>query len=282
MKRVALIGHSIDYSISPRLHNAAFQALGMDCEYVLLDSELEELPGVIQELRKPDWLGANVTVPFKTAVLELLDRSSEQASAVGAVNTIYKSDGLLCGANTDVAGFLNDLSRQKVAVNQDKVVILGSGGAARAVVFALASKGAELHIISRNEDQATALIHDLESALNTDLQWHPWDLHGFSRAQIGTRLLINATPVGMQPGSRRSPWPDELMLPDRAFVYDLIYKPPISPLLAMAQEQGLPASPGLGMLIEQAALSFEVWTGIAPPIEIMQTIALQELESVND
>lgn len=282
MKRAALIGRSIVHSISPQIHNAAFQATGLVCEYSLLDTTLDQLPAVISELRQPDWLGANVTIPFKSDALQWLDSVSKQASAAGAVNTIYKLNGALCGENTDINGFLTDLDHQNVAVRKEKVVILGSGGAARAIAFALALKAAEVHIVSRNKDQAAALVKDIGHVLNAKLQSHPWNDRGFSFAREETRLLVNATPVGTQSGGQLSPWPVDLKLPEQAFIYDLVYNPPITRLLSMAQEQGLPRSCGLGMLIEQAALSFKTWTGEAPPKDIMRQTALQELEAVND
>lgn len=281
MRRAALIGHSISHSISPQIHNAAFKAEGLDCEYILLDITFEELPAVVSELRQTEWIGANITIPYKSDVIRWLDSSSNLASSIGAVNTIFKSSGALSGENTDVDGFLNDLTQHNVAVGNEKVVILGSGGAARSVAFAVSSMGAEVHIVSRNTVQAVALVNDLELALNTNPQSHPWDERGFTCAQEQSRLLVNATPVGTQSGSR-CPWPLELELPENAFVYDLVYNPPITRLLSMADEQGLRWCSGLGMLIEQAALSFEIWTGTPPPKDIMRRAALQELEAVND
>ncbi|MDF1499662.1 MAG: shikimate dehydrogenase [Anaerolineales bacterium] len=279
MNRVALFGHPIGHSPSPAIHEAAFRALDLSWEYSLLDIAPEDLPAALAELRQPEWMGANVTIPYKTAVVDYLDALSGEAATLGAVNTIHKSQGKLCGENTDASGFLADLSRHDLPLAGEKVVILGSGGAARAVAFALASQTAQVHLIARSKEQAEALITDLQPAMQVDLHWHPWDTTGFSDAREGTRLLVNTTPVGAHPQSEACPWPTNLKLPAHAFIYDLIYNPPVTQLLFMAINQGLPVSSGMGMLIEQAAYSFKIWTGFNAPKDVMLSAAYRELEA---
>ncbi len=279
MKRVALIGHPLGHSVSPAMQNAAFAALGLAWQYLTLNVPPESLPPALDELRRESWVGANVTIPHKERVIRLLDGLTGQARSVGAVNTIFKREGRLVGDNTDVAGFLADLRAQGVEPEAETAVVLGAGGAARAVACALASLGMGLHIVCRREAQGLALAQAVDRLAPVKI--FPWTAESFRQAAGGCSLLVNATPLGMAPASRVSPWPREVPLPEGAFVYDLVYNPRRSSLVRRAQHEGLRASGGLGMLVEQGALALERWTGATAPRAVMRRAAVARLEALD-
>jgi shikimate dehydrogenase len=195
-----------------------------------------------------------VTIPHKQAVISLLDGLSETAKAIGAVNTIYAQNGRLIGDNTDAAGFWADLSGcidigQSKIESQKSAIVLGAGGSARAVVFALKAHGWEVAVAARRIEQAQALVTEfgLQAAQSLDSK------------TVDFELLVNTTPLGMTPNIETCAW--GWGFPPRAFVYDLVYNPPETLLMKRARVAGLSTSNGLGMLIEQAALAFELWTG---------------------
>ncbi len=279
MRRAALLGHPLGHSVSPAMQNAAFAALGLAWRYVTLDVPVESLPQALDELRGETWVGANVTIPYKEQVIPLLDDLTDQARSVGAVNTILKREGRLVGDNTDVEGFLADLRAQGFEPDAGTAVILGAGGAARAVSCALASLGMSLRIVCRREAQGLALAQAVGGLTRATI--FPWTPAGFQRAAENCSLLVNATPLGMAPSSAVSPWPRQVPLPEGAFVYDLVYNPPRSSLVRQAQEAGLRASGGLGMLVEQGALALERWTGATAPRAVMRRAAAARLEAMH-
>jgi shikimate dehydrogenase len=203
--------------------------------------------------------GLNVTIPHKQAVLSLLDELSPAAQAIGAANTIYARAGRLVGDNTDAPGFLADL--QRLGFSGQNALVLGAGGAARAVCYALLGAGWQVGISARRFEQAQALAAALGGAAGAAraLAFEPATLRQpFS-------LIINATPVGMHPAIDASPWPEDIPFPAGAAVYDLVYNPAETALVRAARAGGLRAASGLGMLVEQAALAFQMWTGKAVP-----------------
>jgi len=272
--KLALLGYPLGHSLSPAMHNAAFKAVGLsDWRYEAMSIEPERLGEAVMVIRGEGYAGANVTVPHKETVLILLDGLTPVAEAIGAVNTLVKKDGRLIGHNTDAAGLLADLQAQGVVLSQRTVLILGAGGAARAAIAALAGVGAGLRVAARRREQAESLqtIAPIEIFDRTPL--------GLRRACADCALILNATPLGMTPNIATTPWPMGTPFPPDAFVYDLVYNPVETRLVRQGRAAGLRAATGLGMLVEQGALAFELWTGKEAPRDIMRQAAEAELFS---
>jgi shikimate dehydrogenase len=264
-----LIGHPLAHSYSPLLHLAALQASGLEGEYRLYpvpplpdgDKALVEL---LDRLRDGTVDGLNVTIPHKQNVLRLVDELTPTAQRVGAANLLFRRAGKLVGDNSDVGGFLQDLKAFLAASgmsNARRALVLGAGGAARAVVAGLLQERWQVLVTARRPEQAHALAARLDPNLLEVIELDPTCLAQLKRIS----LLVNATPIGMFPEIEPSPWPANLPLPPGAAVYDLIYNPGETTLMRTARAAGLPVRGGLGMLVEQAALAFECWTGRAAP-----------------
>jgi shikimate dehydrogenase len=265
---IVLLGNPLEHSVSPAMQNAGLAAAGLnDWQYTAKPVPRERLGVSVLALREPDCAGANVTVPFKTDVIEMLDGLTPVAHAIGAVNTIVKHDGRLIGHNTDAAGFLADLHAHGLQARLRPALVLGAGGAARAVVAALAGVGAQVRVVARRPSQAENLSHV------APLEIHEWSSAGLQRASRDCGLIVNATPLGTAPDAGSTPWPEDVPLPDGAFVYDLVYNPRETRLTRFARTCGLRAATGLGMLVEQGALAFELWTGLAAPRANMRRAA---------
>ncbi|MBV9852451.1 MAG: shikimate dehydrogenase [Armatimonadetes bacterium] len=271
-KIVGVWGHPVGHSRSPAMHNAALAALGLDWAYVPFDVAPERLSAAVGGLRALNLVGVNVTVPHKEAVLPLLDVVDEEARRVGSVNTIHNVGGVLHGFSTDGPGFLRSLEALGERAEGRSALILGAGGSARAVAFALAGRGGRVQIANRTEARAQALA----DRLNT---FHPGaaSVAGWGAEADAFDLLVNATSLGMDPR------PDALpALPPGTFgpgilVYDLVYSPLETRLLALARRAGCRAVNGLPMLTAQGALSLARWTGVAwecLPLGIMEQAAL--------
>ncbi|HET9590015.1 MAG TPA: shikimate dehydrogenase [Anaerolineales bacterium] len=273
MIQLGLIGYPLAHSLSPRLHQAALHACDLQGDYSLFPVEPDNIQGleaILDRVRAGEITGLNVTIPHKQTVIPLVDALTPTARAIGAINTIYLRDGSLIGDNTDAAGFRADLKKHLSTVPRRHgkltALVLGAGGSARAIVYALVNDGWEVKIAARRVKQAHRLalsypgneirIANLKS-LQTNLPPLTFD------------LLVNTTPVGMAPNIDQSPWPENLAFPERAVIYDLVYNPRETKLVRDACLQGRLATTGLGMLIEQAALSFEIWTGHRPLAEAM-------------
>lgn len=266
MPIVGLIGHPVAHSKSPQMQNAAFAHVGLaDWRYELWDTPHETLPSRMAELsEREDVVGCNVTIPHKQAVLPYLSAVSAHARAIGAVNTIVKRGQGLLGDNTDWIGFLADLDFHGVEVGPTtQALVLGAGGSARAVVYALASRGARVWVHNRTPARAQHLLDDLVRASH-------WREMGERCAVAPTvdsvchavNLIVNCTSAGMWPHEDDSPWPDAAPFPARAVLYDLVYKPRVTKLMRQAEAAGTRAIGGLGMLAEQGAAAFEQWTGV--------------------
>ncbi|MEL6341738.1 MAG: shikimate dehydrogenase [Myxococcota bacterium] len=256
---VGLIGASVTYSLSLRMHNGAFHALGMDWAYLPLPVRAGNIGDAVRGLRALSFVGANVTMPYKEQVIEHLDEMTEAAARMGAVNTIHHVGGRLIGDNTDADGFMADLAAHDVDPAGRMALILGAGGAARAVAHALHQRGARLRLTNRTRSRADALAKTVGGTKVVD-----WTDRGTVRAD----LIVNCTPVGMLNRIGESPWPGPLG-PDQTVV-DLIYTPQKTALLKQAQDAGALAIGGLGMLVQQAALSFARWTDRSPPTAVMR------------
>lgn len=278
---LGLIGYPLGHSLSPVLHKAALRAFQMEGEYRLYpypptqEGEADIL-ALIENLRKGQVHGLNVTIPYKQTVMPWLDELTGVARGVGAVNTLICQGGRLVGDNTDVPGFLTDLHTYigPRPGNGEPALVLGAGGAARAVIYALIQDGWKVYTAARQPDLTLSFPDKMIKTI-------PLTREGLYDTAPGCRLIINTTPVGMHPDEGSSPWPEGLSFPTGAMVYDLVYNPPVTCLVKQAREAGLPAETGLGMLIEQAALSFEFWTGYLPPVQVMRqaVAAFQEAKS---
>jgi shikimate dehydrogenase len=276
---LGLIGYPLGHSLSPTIHQAALQALGLGGEYRLYPIEpssqgLRELSALFDQLRAGRIQGLNVTIPHKRTVLSFLDELSPAASAIGAVNTLYLRDRRLVGANTDAPGFWADLERQFAgrSLQAARAVVLGAGGSARAVVYALLEQGCQVTVMARRVAQAQELAAQFASYAH---QLAAANLADFGRLASGWDLIVNTTPLGMSPHPAGSPWPNEVPFPSGAVVYDLVYNPRPTLLVQCAQEAGLAAATGLGMLVEQAAIAFELWTGQgAPRREMLESVCI--------
>jgi shikimate dehydrogenase len=276
MIQLGLIGYPLGHSLSPAIHRAALHSCGLDGRYSLFPvppDDKEGLKEILKRVRRGEIQGLNVTIPHKQAVIEFLDELTPAARAIGAVNTIYPQDGKLIGDNTDAPGFITDLKRAfdlSSFLPHPSALVLGAGGSARAVVYALANDGWNISLAARRMEQAQQLA---DICTNDQLPLTTYDLTtletNLQSLLPSLSLIVNAIPVGMAPNTGQSPWPENLSLPPRAVVYDLVYNPRQTKLVSDARRQGLQAATGLGMLVEQAALAFEIWTGRAPSRERM-------------
>lgn len=247
-----LIGHHIGYSASPAMHNAAFAALGIDARYELVDVPASGLTGAVGALRGPGRIGANVTQPHKLAVCELVDALAPEVDRLGAANTIVRDGGRLVAHNTDLPALTEELGELG---RFDTAIVLGAGGAARAVRAALDDAGTAVRVIDRAR---WATLPDLIG---------------------GADLLVNATPIGT--GTEESPVAPELLRPDLA-VLDLVYRPSPTRLVRDARAAGATARDGCGVLLRQAAASFALWTGRRAPLDTMRDALRAELGSGTD
>ena len=267
-KRVVLIGHPVAHSLSAAMQQAAFDAVGIDARYELWDRSVAQLADAIGEVRADDFLGANVTIPHKERVVPLIDRATEEAQATGAVNTLTREGRRLVGHNTDVAGFEVALDR---LVGRQKMprqaVLLGAGGGARAVVFGLIRHGFQRVVVfNRHLHRAEGLVkHFARSAAHMELRAMPWHESIIESELAKTKVLINATSIGLT--SDVSPVPAEILLPE-LLVLDLIYAR--TRLLRDAEAAGCTVADGELMLLHQGAAAFTLWTGTAAPVDVMQ------------
>jgi shikimate dehydrogenase len=264
MIKLGLIGYPLGHSLSPKIHTAALQAYGLEGDYSLFPIEPDDMPGLkdlFNRVRTGEISGLNVTIPHKQNVIAFMDELTPTARAIGAVNTIYLKEDKLIGDNTDAMGFLTDLKHAfdfSSFILPPSALVLGAGGSARAIVYALLNDGWDVTIAARRIEQAEQLAnsfnaHNIKTTNFPDLRPSTFD------------LLVNTTPIGMSPNVDGSPWPQEIPFPNAAVIYDLVYNPRETKLVKDARSQGLNATTGLGMLIEQAALAFELWTGKIPP-----------------
>jgi shikimate dehydrogenase len=275
--RLGIIGHPLGHTLSPVMHTAAAARLGLDLAYDPFDVKPANLAGFMAGLRDGPLDGLNVTVPHKTAVMEYLDTVSPEAERIGAVNTIVIRGGRLAGENTDAYGFMASLT-QNARVNPagKRALVIGAGGAARAVVWALALAGARTAIANRTEDRARGIAADFAIA-GAGVAVIPFDPDKLAEAARAAEIIVNATSVGM-----KSAGPGALAEVERHFhpgqlVVDIVYRPPLTPFLAAAQRAGCATLDGLWMLIHQGAKSFTLWTSRPFPVELAREKLLEAL-----
>jgi len=276
LKKAYILGHPLGHSLSPIMHNAAFKHLGIDAKYCKKDILATDLPKTIDLLRQKDVFGANVTIPYKLAVMPFMDSLSEAATAIGAVNTIVNNSGKLLGHNTDASGYLRALQENAGFEAEGKlVVMLGAGGAARAVAYSLLKTGVEvLYIHNRTFEKAKSLAKEFKFLGN---------IKAINKTELKEKiracdLLINTTSVGMKHNAKDPKIAAVEVLPNSGFVSDIVYRPAKTKLLADAEKLGLATQNGLAMLVYQGAQAFEMWLKQEAPVEVMFAAALQALE----
>lgn len=276
---IGILGDPVSHSLSPHMQNAALEAMGLNICYVPLQVKPQFLKDAVSGLKAMRFIGANVTIPHKVAVVEFLDSLDGSASAAGAVNTIVNSDGRLAGYNTDGAGFIRSLEESvKPDYHSWPALIFGAGGAARSVGMALAAKGTpKITIVNRTRataEELKALLKKNFSSLNVDI----FTMNGdYATSLALSRIIINATPLGMEgPLKQAALQVDKLS--KAHVVCDLVYSRSLqeTPLLLAAKEKGATTLSGLGMLLHQGAAAIHLWTGMEPPVEIMR----QAIESL--
>ncbi len=277
--RFGLLGYPLKHSFSPQLHQVALESLGLHGSYELFSipptqAAAQEIQVLLDKLRQGSLHGLNVTIPYKTTAISFLDELSTLARKIGAVNAIFCNKANLVGENFDCPAFQLDLEfhLQRLGIkkpythNGYRAILLGAGGSARAVLYALLKDGWRVLVANRHLERARVLSRSFaefppQSACLLD------DLGGQRLSDV--QLVVNTTPLGMFPNPSASPWPAGLTFPPEAMIYDLVYNPLETAFMASARASGLPVANGLGMLARQAALSFQAWTGQAPDWKAM-------------
>jgi shikimate dehydrogenase len=279
---IGLIGYPLKHSVSPYFQQAALDYYRLDIHYEAWETGSAQLQDIVNDLRKPHNVGANVTVPYKEVVLPLLDEVDGLANSIGAVNTIVRKDDKLVGFNTDAYGFIEAIDKEGHLDPEGKqVVILGAGGAAKAVGFALmqrkvASLAITDGIFERAKSLAESLMRYIKGASSSSMYLKPditafqWQSLSSAKTFDNCDLIVHCTPIGMKHSSQEGQSPLSLeVIPKNVLVYDLVYNPWLTPLLRLAQKAGANILGGLPMLVYQGAASFKLWTGKEAPVDIM-------------
>jgi shikimate dehydrogenase len=278
VKQVGLVGYPVSHSLSPLMQQAAFDTLHIEANYVVWETPHDQLAGKIASLRSSGMLGANITIPYKEDVMQMVDECDPFAARIGAINTIVNRDGRLYGYNTDAPGFITALiecGADPFDCAGRKVVILGTGGAARAAAVGLLEKGiGEVLLLGRTEAHLQNILRHLRSFSvqihrTTHIKGALFSYPDVKEFLSNADLVVNATPKGLNMDDSQL-LIDVNELPRTALVMDMIFNPPFTPLLRAARAHGCQVLNGLSMLLYQGALAFELWTGRPAPIEVMQ------------
>jgi shikimate dehydrogenase len=269
----ALLGFPAHHSMGPAIHNAAFAALGLPLVYVAHDVAPAALQAAVAGARALGYRGLSVTMPHKVAALALVDEVDPMAEAIGCINTIVNRDGRLYGYNSDGQGALDALARAGVVLANRRVLVLGSGGAARAVAMTVALRGqpARLTLLGVVPDELAALGRDVRQRCGFPVETQALDDRTLATAIADSDVLLHCTPVGMTPQTDRSLVPKARLRPTLA-VFDAVYNPRRTLLLEQAAEQGCRVVEGMEMFLGQAMVQFELWTGQPAPLEVMRKV----------
>lgn len=268
-KVVALIGHPVEHTLSPAMHNAAFEALGLDYRYVAFPVPPEALRDAVAGVKALSLAGVNVTVPHKEKVIPLLDEVAEEAAFIGAVNTVVNRAGRLHGYNTDGRGFMRSLAEEGVSAAGKTVLVLGAGGASRAISYYLSEQASRLLLFDIDRDKAERLTADLQRIRGSVA--HLESIEDLA----GVDIVVNATPLGLKP-SDSLPL-DVSLLSRTQTVGDLVYRE--TPFLREAAAKGCKTFHGVGMLLWQGVLAFELWTGVMPPHQLMREVLVKGMSA---
>ena len=279
LKKVGIIGWPVDQSVSPAMHNAAFKALGMnDWEYEFLPTPPNELEIRVKTLIERGYVGANVTIPHKQAIIPFLNSVALSAKGADAVNTLLIENSKIDGHNTDVFGVRADLEANGIDLPGKKVLVLGAGGAAHAAVLALANAGAIITVMNRHSQRAWDLYRTVRRGVSTTFNVSVQELSSLARIAPEIDLVINCTSAGMAPHyADATPWNPQVPIPAGITVYDMVYRPEVTRFMQQAIEAGSTAIGGLGMLVQQGAAAFQLWTGQEPSIDVMTVTAKKAL-----
>lgn len=260
------------------MHNAAFKQMGLDYHYELLNVKPEKLGETITNFRVDSFGGANVTIPYKVEVMKYLDDVDDEAKRIGAVNTIVKKGDHLKGYNTDGKGAIRTITEAYGPTDGADVIMLGAGGAARAIGYHLSKSAGRLRILNRNIDRAKQLTNYLKSLpeCNASMSALPLNDINLEFCVKEANILVNTTPLGMTPNIQASPV-DIKLLHSKLLVFDAVYNPPVTKLLREAESVGAQILPGLQMLVYQGSEAFRMWTGLTPPEELMLHVIEEEL-----
>ena len=273
---LAVIGAPIGHSLSPIIQNAALHAAGLDYVYTALPVRADALASAVRGLRDAGIAGFNVTIPFKTEIIPLLDALSEDARRIQAVNTVVIEDGRMVGHNTDVAGFLAGFTERGIALTGKNAVLIGAGGAARAALWGLLRSGVSSIVIGvRNAAKGAALAADFTT--DGDVRAVSFDDAAWIAACSDADLVVQTTPLGMTPHTEEMPPVDAAMIKPSAVVYDLIYTPAETRFLREARARGCETINGETMLVAQGAEAFHLWAGVRPDMELMKRTLREEL-----
>ncbi|MGL5514911.1 MAG: shikimate dehydrogenase [Sporomusa sp.] len=278
-QKVGLLGWPLGHSLSPAMHNVAFAAGNLDYVYLPLPTPPELLPQAVAGLRALGFSGVNVTIPHKVAIIDCLDELDASATLVGAVNTVVIRDGRLIGYNTDSGGYIRSLTAAGVSVSGKHAVILGAGGAARAVVAGFIANGINTVTIGARDAAKASATATAFSATGRQVTGVTLDSQDFAVALANADIIVNTTSLGMYPNVTSQPQIPWESLKPSAVISDIVYNPLITQFLAEAARRGHKTVTGEGMLAEQGALAFSLWTGCAEPSEIMRRTLLQELNA---
>ena len=279
-KVCGIIGDPIEHTMSPVMHNAAFRKLGLDYVYLAFQVCQEELDKAVAGVRALNIRGLNVTIPHKVAIIPFLDKLDPLAEKIGAINTIVNESGVLTGYNTDATGFLQALLERGIKPRGKKAIILGAGGAARAISFILAERGASMVILNRHLARAEDLARRIAQFSPEEVKTLALNKENLKAALANADIMINTTSAGMVPGVDETPVPAQL-LTKGLIVFDIVYNPVKTRLLKEAEAVGAQTINGLDMLVWQGALAFEKWTGRRAPLEVMKREAIKALGHEN-
>ncbi|MEW6441097.1 MAG: shikimate dehydrogenase [bacterium] len=272
----AVIGNPVEHSLSPVLHNTAFENEGLAICYVAF--RVEDLAAAMAGARALNLLGLSVTIPHKIEILQYLDEVDETARQIGSVNTVLNRDGKLIGFNSDGMGAVRALQDAQVPLADRRILVLGSGGAARAIAFSVgkAAPLREMELIGIEKDPCRRLAEDLQRVVPFPVRWHEHTPENLVRAVGRADGIIHCTPVGMSPHPDASLIDGRLFRPEQ-FVFDIVYTPLKTRLLREAEAAGCRIIPGLEMFLRQAVFQFECWTGRKAPLDVMREVVLESL-----
>jgi len=273
--RFGVIGNPIGHSLSPLMHEASFSALGLAHSYEKIDVAPNELADFIESAKRGGFSGLNVTIPHKQAVMPLLDEFSREAELIGAVNTI-KFGVKNIGYNTDGIGFVRCLSDEGVSIEGKRILLVGAGGAGRAIAFQSTLEGGVVSIASEFKKDSVLLSHDISSKLGARVRVIECDQESIEHALSDVDVFVNATPVGMKPNVDASVIGVD-SLPDGIVVVDIVYNPIETKLVGDALKRGLKTVSGVGMLVQQGAESERIWLDIEPPVAEMKKTVIKNL-----